>query len=132
MVRPGLIDMNLNELKCYPFMISLNTCTGRINVLSLKICVSKDIKDINVKAFNMITNKVDAKATTEHISCDCECKFNSTTSNPKEKWSNKTCKCECKNYCKCKENFSWNLSTCISENSKYLKNVPNALVTKFD
>ena len=67
---------------------------------------------------------------TEHISCNCECKFNSTTCHPKQKWSNKTCQCECKNYCKCKENFSWNVSTCISENSKYLKNVSNTSVTK--
>ena len=32
-----------------------------------------------MKAFNMITNKDEAKAITEHISCDCKCKFNSTT-----------------------------------------------------
>ena len=28
MVRPTLIDMNPFELKYYPFMISLNKCTG--------------------------------------------------------------------------------------------------------
>ena len=32
----------------------------------------------NVKAFNMITNKDEAKAMAEHISRDCKCKFNST------------------------------------------------------
>ena len=36
---------------------------------------------IRVKAFYMITNKNRAKAMTEHISCDCKCKFNSTTCN---------------------------------------------------
>ena len=35
-VRPTLIDMNPNELKYYPFMISLNKCTGSCNVLSSK------------------------------------------------------------------------------------------------
>ena len=57
MVRCTLIDMNPVELKYYPFMISLNKCTGSCNVLSLKICVPKETKDINVKAFNMITKK---------------------------------------------------------------------------
>ena len=38
MVRTSLIDMNLNELKYYPFMICLNKCTGSCNVLSPKIC----------------------------------------------------------------------------------------------
>ena len=42
MVRPILIDMNPNKLKYYPFMISLNRCTGSCNVLSPKIFVSKE------------------------------------------------------------------------------------------
>ena len=67
MVRPTLIDMNPLELKYYPFMISLNRCTGSCNVLSPEICVPGETKDINVKAFNMITNKNQTKAMTEHI-----------------------------------------------------------------
>ena len=51
MVRPTLIDMNPVELKYYPFMISLNKCTRSCNVLSPKICVPKETKHINVKAF---------------------------------------------------------------------------------
>ena len=77
MVRPILIDLNSAELKYYPFMISLDKCSGSCNVLSPKICVPKETKDINVKAFNMITNKNEAKAMTEHISCGYKCKFNS-------------------------------------------------------
>ena len=78
MVRNTLIDLNPVELKYYPFMLSLNKCTGSCNVLTPKIYVSKETKDINVKAFSMITNKNKAKAMTEHISCDCKCKFIST------------------------------------------------------
>ena len=55
-------------------MISLNKCTASCNVLSPKICVLKETKDIDAKAFNMITNKDEAKAMTGHISCDCKCK----------------------------------------------------------
>ena len=40
----------------------------------------------------MITNKNEAKAMIEHISCDCKCKFNSTRCNSKQKWNNETCK----------------------------------------
>ena len=75
MIRPTLMDMNPVELKY----------TGSCNVLSPKICVLKEIKDIYVKVFNMITNKNKAKAITEHISCDCKCKFSSTTCNSKQK-----------------------------------------------
>ena len=129
MVRSTLIDMNPNELKYYPLMISLNKCAGIYNVLSPKICIPKETKDINVKALNMITNKDEAKAMAEHMSCDCNCKFNSTTFNSKQKWNNKTCRCECKNYCKCEKDYSLNSSTCICENSKYLKGVIDTSVT---
>ena len=110
-------------------MISLNKCSVSFNVLSTTICVPKETKDIDIRAFNMIRNKNEAKAMTEHISCDCKCKFNSTTCNSNQKWNNKTCQCECKNYCKCKKDYSWNPSTCICENSKYLKSTS---VTKCD
>ena len=129
MVRPTLIDMNHVELKYDPFMISLNECTGSCNVLSPKIYVPKEAKDINVKEFNMITNKNEAKAITEHISCDCKCKFKSTTCNSNLKFNNKTCQCECNNYRKCKKDYSWNPSTCICENSKYLKSIANTSAT---
>ena len=124
MVRPTFIDMNPNELKYYPFMISLNKCTGSCDVLSPKICVPTEIKDIYVKAFNMITNKGENKPMTEHISCDCKYKLNSTTC--------KKCQCECKNYHKCKKDYNWNPSTCICENSKYLKSVADTSMTNCD
>ena len=52
MVRPTLIDLNPVGLKCCPFKISLNKCTGSCNVLSSKICVLKEKEDINAKAYN--------------------------------------------------------------------------------
>ena len=80
----------------------------------------------------MITNTNEAKITTDHISCDCKCKFNSRTCNSKQNGINKTCQCECKHYCKSKEDYSWNPCTCICENSKYLKTIANNLVTECD
>ena len=65
------LDLNPVELKYYPFMISLNKCTGSCNVLSPNICVPKETKDINVKSLKMIRNKKEAKAMIEHISYDC-------------------------------------------------------------
>ena len=36
MVRPTLIDLSPFGFKCYPFMISLDKCTGCCNALSQK------------------------------------------------------------------------------------------------
>ena len=105
MVRPTFIDMNPVELKYYLFMISLSKCSGSCNALSCKACVPKETKPVYVKAFDMITNKNEAKVMTKHIFCDCKCKFNSKTCNTKQKWSDKTCKYECKNY-KCEKDYN--------------------------
>ena len=113
-------------------MISLNKRTGCCNVLSPNICIPKERKDTNVKGFNMIINKCEAKARTRHISCDCKYKFNSTTCNLNQKGKKKTCQCECKNYHKCDKDCSWNRTTCICENSKYLKSISDTSVTDFD
>ena len=78
----------------------------------------------------MITNKNEAKAMTEYISCDLECKFNSTASHSNQEWNDKTCQCECKNYRKYKIDYSWNPSTCICKNSKYLKSIADTSVTE--
>ena len=132
MVRPSLIDINPIELKYYPFIIGLNKCTGSCNLLSPKICVPKETKDINIKAFNVIKNKDEAKAKAEHISCDCKWKFNSITCNSKQKCNNKTYQCECKNYHNCEKYYSWNPGTYIFENIKYLKSVADTSLTKCD
>ena len=133
MVRPTLTGLNPVELKHYPFMFSLDKCSGSCNVLSPKICVPKETKDINVKTFTMIKNRIDVKAMTEHISCDCKSKFNnSTTFNSNQKWNNKIYQCECKNYRTCKKDYSCNPSTCICENSKYLKSIADTSVTECD
>ena len=66
-------------------MISSNKCTGSCDVLSLKIYVPKETKDIHVKAFSMITNKNEAKKMIEHISCGYKCKFNGTICNANQK-----------------------------------------------
>ena len=54
-------------------------------------------KNINIKVFNMITNKNEAKAITKRISCYCKCKLNITTCNSNKIWINKKCQCQCKN-----------------------------------
>ena len=94
--------------------------------------VPKETKNINVKVFNMVTKKDEAKAMIEHISCDCKCKFNNTTCGSNQEWNNKTCRCECKNYCKCKIDCSWNPGQYIGETSKCLKSIADTSVTHFN
>ena len=68
MVKPIFTGLNTVERKYYSFMISLDKCNGSCNVLTPKICVSKETKDLNVKVYNMITNKNEAKTMVKHTS----------------------------------------------------------------
>ena len=65
-------------------MVSLGKCNGSCNAiddLSTKICVPSETKDVNVKVFRMITRVNEVKSLVKHFSCDCKCKFDSTTCN---------------------------------------------------
>ena len=66
-IRATLFDLNSVDLNYYLFMISLDKCNGSCNVLPTKICVLKKTKDINVKVFNMITNKNEVRTMAKHI-----------------------------------------------------------------
>ena len=81
---------------------------------------------------HLIWQQTEAKTMTKHISCDCKCKFNRTTGNSNLKWNNKTCQCKCKNYRTSKKDYSWDPSTCICENNKYLKNIADTSVIACD
>ena len=54
------------------------------------------------------------------------------TCHSNQKWNNKTCQCECKNYQKCKKDYSWNPNTSISENSKHLKSIADTSIIEWD
>ena len=106
---PSLIDLNSVGLNYYSFMISLDKCNGSCNSvddLSAKICVPNKAKSVNVKVFNMATKINETKILTKHISCDCKRKFDSATCNSNQKWNNETCRCKCKDYHKCKKDYS--------------------------
>ena len=101
-IRPTLIYLDAAEFNYYPCMFSLGKCSGSCNAtddLSTKIKVPSKTKYINVKVFNMIKRINEAKTLVKHISRGCKRMFNSTRWNSDQKWNNKTCQCECKDYC---------------------------------
>ena len=127
MLRPTLIDFNPVERKHYPFMISLDSCNVMETAISyLQKCLFQKKQDTNIKVFNMITNKNEAKTMTKRISCDCTCKFNSTKYNSNPNWNNEISQFECQNNC------TSNPSTCICENRKYLKSIADTSVIAYD
>ena len=52
--------------------------------------------------------------------------MNRTTCNSNQKWNDE------KSQCACKKDYSWNINTCICENSKYSKSISDASVIVYD
>ena len=126
MIRSTFIDFNPVELNHYPFIISLNKCNVvmllKTYLQNTKICIPSETKDVDVTVFNMITKINEAKTLVKHISCDCKCKFDSTTCNSSQKWNNETCQCKCKNCRTCKKDYICEPSTTICECNKSCAN----------
>ena len=56
-------------------------------MVSNKTCIPKNAKYINVKVFNIIANKTEAKVITRHNLCDFKCKLNSAICISNQKWN---------------------------------------------
>ena len=80
-------------------------------------------KSVNATVFNTITKINKAKTLIEHILFDCKCKFGSTSCNSNQERNNETWQFECRNYCTCEKDHSWNPATCTWENGKYLGSI---------
>ena len=63
----------------------------------------------------MLANKIEAKGMTKHVSGEFKSKCNDATFNSNQKWNNEICQCECENYHKCKNDYSWNAGKYLKE-----------------
>ena len=82
MTQPTLINLHPNEYNqefhYYPFAIKLDRCVGSCNTLndlSSKVCIPNKIENLNLSMFNMITGINESKTLTNHVSCECNCRF---------------------------------------------------------
>ena len=123
-IRTEIININTNESMFYPYSIKINRCKGSCNTISdpyAKICVTDQIKDTNVKVFNLMSRTNETRRIKGNKTCKCKCRVDGSICNTKQKWNNDKCKCECKeliNKEMCDKEFIWNPSNCECECDK--------------
>ena len=123
-IRPEIINMNSNNPLFYPFGIKINKCIGNCNNINnsyAKICVPDLIKDLNIKAFNLMSRTNETRLIKWHEKCKCACRLDAITCNNKQRWNKNKCRCECKELSDkeiCDKGFIWNPSTCERECDK--------------
>ena len=80
-IRTEIINLNTNELMFYPYSIKINRCKGSCNTINdpyTKICVPDQIKDANVKVFNLMSRTNEARHIKWHKTCKCRCRLDAS------------------------------------------------------
>ena len=110
-IRTEISNLNTSERISYPFSIKINRCKGSCNTINnpyAKICFPSQIKNINVKVFNLLSRTNE----TRHIKWHKTCTLDASICNNMQRWNGGRCICECKELIDkgtCDRGFIWNL-----------------------
>ena len=83
-IRTEIINLNTNEPMFYPYSIKINRFNGNCNTINdphAKICVPGQIKDTNVKVFNLMSRTNVTKHIKWHKTCKCRCRLDASIYN---------------------------------------------------
>ena len=123
-IRTEIISLNTNEPMFYPYSIKINRCKVGCNTMDnpyAKICVADQIKDTNVKVFNLMSRTNETRQIKWHKTCKCKCRLDASICNNKQRWNDDKCICECKELFEkgmCDKGFICNPSNCECECDK--------------
>ena len=87
-IRPEIISRNTNEPMFYPSSIKINKCKGSCNTTNdpyPKICVPDQIKDTNVKVFNLMSRTNETRHIKWYKTCKCKCRLDASICNNKQR-----------------------------------------------
>ena len=130
MPRPKILNVNegIGEALFYPYNVLVNKCSGSCNTLDnplSKMCVTKIIKNVNIKVYNFLLRLNETRNVLWHESCKCVCELNSSVCNSKQIWNSDTCRCDCNEdfagIINCDKGCMWNPSTCECQCDKWCK-----------
>ena len=72
-ITPEIININSNEPSFYPYSILVNKCSGSCNNINdpyAKLCVSDDVKNMNIKVFNLMSRSNETRHIEWHETCN--------------------------------------------------------------
>ena len=78
----------------YPYSITINKCKGSCNTIN-NPCPPDNIKNINLKGFNLISRTNETRHIEWHKTCKCKFRFGASVCNNKQRWNEDKCRCEC-------------------------------------
>ena len=85
-IRTEIINLNTNEPMFYPYSFKTNKCKGSCNTINdpyAKICVPDNIKNANIKIFNLMSRTNETKHIKWHKPCKRRCRLDAGICNNK-------------------------------------------------
>ena len=86
-IRTKIIDINNNELSLYLYSIEVNICSGICNNINdpyAKLCIPNVVKNINIKAFNLMSKTNETRHIELHETYKCKCRLDTGVCNDKQ------------------------------------------------
>ena len=83
-IRPQIVNLNRDEPVFFPFTHKISKWSGSCNNINnpyAKLCVSDVVKNLNVKAFNIMSRTNETRHTEWHETCKCKCRFDASVCN---------------------------------------------------
>ena len=105
----------------FPFSIKINKCSGSCdnsNNSHVKLYVPDVVKNLNVRAFNLMSRTNETRHIEWHETCKCKCKLDASVCNNKQHCNKDKCRCECRELIDkgvCDKRFIWDPSNCECE-----------------
>ena len=106
------------------FILTVYKYNGNYNNINdkyAKLCVLDVVKDMNIKAFNLISRTNETRCVFWHETCTCQCRLDASIFHDNQRWKNDKCRCKYKELIgkgRCDDRFIWNPSTCECECDK--------------
>ena len=108
----------------FPFGIKTSKCSSsckNINDSYAKMCVPDIVKNLNGRAFNLLSRTNETRHIEWHETCKCKCRLDAIVCNYKQRGNDDKYRCECKELIDkgvCDKGFIWNPSNCERECDK--------------
>ena len=86
--RLQILSANSDEPVFYHFRIKTSKCSGSCNNISnpyAKMCVPDVVKNLNVKAFNLMSRTNETRHIKWHETCKCKCRLDASVCNNKQR-----------------------------------------------
>ena len=85
-VRPQIVNVNSKEPVFFPYSIKTSKCScNNINDPYAKLCVPDVAKNLNVRAFNLMSRTNETRHIEWHETCKCKCRLDASVCNNKQR-----------------------------------------------